>query len=81
MALTIMIHIQGEAEVILGEVEALPGPDALSLLVNNPRQRDGKDLKYLSQGVVTALWPMARVSFIEVMPSTEEEEIVSFVRE
>ncbi len=81
MALTILIHVQGEAEPILGEVEALPGLDALSLLVNNPRQRDGKDLKYLSQGVVTALWPMARISFIEVMPSMEEEEIVSFVRE
>jgi len=26
-------------------------------------------------------WPIAKISFMEVLPGTEEEEIISFVRE
>jgi hypothetical protein len=65
----------------VGEVEDLPAPGDLNLRVQNPRKRDGKDLHYLQNDVTTVIWPWNRVSFIEVLPSGAEDEIIGFVRE
>jgi hypothetical protein len=80
MAITIILHIQNE-EPVVGEIEELPGSTDNIISVNNPRRIDGKDLHYLSENVVHVVWPLHRVTFIEVMPSKEEEEIFGFVRE
>ncbi len=76
----IILHMLNEDPVVC-EVEELPQKNDTILLVHNPRRRDGKDLSYLEANVNTVIWPMARVSFIEVMPGSEDEKIVSFVRE
>lgn len=80
MAHNIILHIQGE-EPILGEVDELPDPSALMVMVNNPRKVDGKDLSYLADNVTTVYWPAFRINFIEILPTREEEEIIGFVRE
>ncbi len=80
MAYEVILHIHN-ADPVLGEVDELPGPRDTLLKVNNPRLRDGKDLHYLANNVVTVYWPVERLSFIEVLPSEAEERIVSFVRE
>ena len=80
MAYSIVLHIQGE-EAVVGEVDELPAAGALTITVTNPRKMDGKDLPYLSENVVTVIWPMFRLNFIEVLPTKEEEEIIGFVRE
>jgi hypothetical protein len=49
--------------------------------VRNPRRLDGKDIHYLAENVVTVIWPIDKLNFIEVLASEEEEEIISFVRE
>lgn len=77
---TILIHIQNE-DPVLGEVDELPSPGDTLLVVKNPRRRDGKDLHYLEPSVTTVLWPVVRMNFIEIMPSDQEEDIISFVRE
>ena len=77
---TLLLHIQNE-EPILGEVDALPSPADVTVIVKNPRRRDGKDVHYLDASVTTVMWPMSRINFIEVMPSGDEEEIISFIRE
>ncbi len=77
---TVLIHIQNE-DSILGEIDALPSPTDIILMVKNPRRRDGKDLHFLDSNVTTVIWPIARLSFIEIIPSEEEDEIISFVRE
>ncbi len=77
---TILIHMLNE-DPVLGEVEQLPGVTDTLICIKNPRRRDGKDLHYLEANVSTVIWPVARLNFIEVMPSGEEEEIISFVRE
>ncbi len=77
---TILIHIQNE-DPVLGEVDDLPGPGDLLLLLKNPRRKDGKDLHYLEQSVTTVIWPMTRVNFIEVMPNEQEDDIISHVRD
>lgn len=77
---TVLVHLLNE-DPVLGEMEALPGLSDTLILVKNPRRRDGKDLHYLEQNVSSVMWTVARVNFIEVIPSGEEEEIISFVRE
>jgi len=80
MAIPVLIHISGE-DPVRGEVEELPTPQDVIITVNNPRLRDGKDLRYLLENVVTVIYPMHRVMFIEILPSAEEEKIIGFVRE
>lgn len=80
MAYTVILHIAGETSVA-GEVEELPKPADSIIMVYNPRQRDGKDLHYLDQNVTKVIWPLAKVSFIEILESAEEEKIIGFVRE
>lgn len=80
MAYTVLIHITNEDPVV-GEVDELPTPADVSLRVQNPRKRDGKDLQYLQNDVTTVIWPWSRISFVEVLPSGAEDEIIGFVRE
>lgn len=77
---TILIHIQNEDPVV-GEVDELPKPTDVTVTLKNPRKRDGKDLNYIDPSVTTVIWPFTRINFIEIMPSEEEEEIITFVRE
>jgi hypothetical protein len=80
MPYTIIIHPTGE-EPIVGEVEELPKPTDLSIVINSPRKIDGKELHYLAESVLTVIWPINRLNFIEVLPTKAEEEIIGFVRE
>ena len=77
---TVLIHMLNE-DPILGEVDEIPAPGDTLILVKNPRRKDGKDIYFLDANVTSVLWPVFRVSFIEIMPSGEEEEIIGFVRE
>ncbi len=80
MSITIQIHISNE-EPVVAEVEALPGPTDNLLVAQNPRLRDGKDLRYLAANVTTMIIPLNRVLFIQILPSSEEERLVGFVRD
>ena len=80
MSHTVLIHVTGE-EAIMAEMDELPGPQDLNVVIENPRRRDGKDLHYILPEVTTVVWPMNRISFIEVMPTGIEEDVISFVRE
>ena len=80
MSYTLVIHVSGE-EAVVAEIDELPEPDATMITVKNPRRMDGKDLHYLDENVVTVIWPMSRINFIEILPTKEEEEIIGFVRE
>lgn len=80
MSYPVILHIAGEA-AIAGEVDELPKSTDTIITVMNPRQRDGKDLHYLENNVVKVIWPLVKIGLIEVLESTEEEKIVSFVRE
>jgi hypothetical protein len=80
MPISILLHLSGE-DPVLGEIEELPAPTDTSVSVNNPRRRDEKELPYLAETVVTVIWPMHRVNFIEILPSRDEEDLIGFVRE
>jgi hypothetical protein len=77
---SVIIHFLNE-DPIVGEIDALPTVVDTLVAVKNPRKKDGKDLPYLEPNVTQVIWPLARISFIEVMTSGAEEEIITFVRE
>jgi hypothetical protein len=77
---TVIIHIQNEDPVV-GEIDEMITSQDTLIVLKNPRRRDGKDLHYLEANVSTVVWPLSRVNFIEIMPSEQEEEIITFVRE
>jgi len=78
--ITIIVHINSE-EPVEGEVEELPDASANYILVSNPRLRDGKDLHYLAEEVTSMMIPWHRVNFVQIMPTGEAEEVMSFVRQ
>jgi len=80
MPYTVILHLPGEPSVI-GEVDELPKPSDMIVTVNGPRQKDGKDLHYLEPNVVQVIWPLHRITLIEVLESEDEERIIGFVRE
>ena len=80
MALSIIIHIS-DTDPILCEVEELPDPNHQIVTVTSPRRVDGKDLHYIAAGVTTVIFPVHRITFIEVVPREDDDQIIGFVRE
>ena len=80
MAQTVIIHLINE-DPVCGEVDQLPAAADTVITVHNPRRRDGKDVHYLSNDIITVIWPIHQVAFIEVTPGEGEERIITFVRE
>jgi hypothetical protein len=80
MTYTLLIHLEG-TDPIVADIDKLPDTHDQVIMVNNPRQRDGRDLANLMPEVQTVIYPWNRITFIEVMPTEEEEEIIGFIRE
>jgi hypothetical protein len=80
MAHTVVMHITNE-DPIVGEMDELPAASDTMVTVHNPRRRDGKDLHYLQSDVVTVIWPIYQIAFIELLPTQAEEKIIGHVRE
>jgi len=59
----------------------MPSPADVSVIIKNPRRLDGKDLHFLQENVITVIWPLERLNFIEIVSGEQEEQIIGFVRE
>ncbi|NJN79700.1 MAG: hypothetical protein HC797_04060 [Anaerolineales bacterium] len=66
---------------VAGEVDELPKATDNIIVVINPRTKDGKDLHYIDHSAVKVIWPLVKVSFIEVLGDSQDEKIIGFVRE
>jgi len=77
---TLVLHMQNEDPVV-GEVDEIPVKTDTLIILKNPRRRDGKDLPYLEENVNSVAWPVSRLTFIEILPGGDDEEIIGFVRE
>ena len=80
MAYHVILHVAGEVS-IAGEIEELPKPSDTLIVVSNPRTREGKDLHYIEPNVSKVIWPINKLTLIEVLEGEEEEKIIGFVRE
>ena len=77
---TVLIHVLNE-ESVVGEIECIPEPSDQVLIVSNVRLRDGREVSYLLPETDTVVYPWTRIHCVEILPSEEEEEIISFIRE
>lgn len=81
MAVTVIVHIQN-ADAIVAEIDEIPDPTATFIICTNPRARDGKPLIYIEREATRVLIPWHRISFVETMPSEEDQiEIETFFRD
>lgn len=80
MSITLLLHINNEDPIMI-EADHLPAPTDTIIVGRNPRLRDGKDLRNLAPNVTTVIWPLSRMIFIEIIPTDDEEKVISFVRE
>lgn len=80
MTITAIVHIANEEPVVC-ELEDMPGPQDQTVTLNNPRQRDGNELRYLEENVSRIVVPWHRINYIEVLPSADVEDVIGFVRE
>lgn len=80
MPYSVILHIAGESSVLC-EIDELPKPTDTIVTVSNPRMRDGKDIHYLEHNVVKVIWPINKLTLIEILESEEEESLIGFVRE
>ncbi|MCP4425212.1 MAG: hypothetical protein GY803_12015 [Chloroflexi bacterium] len=78
--LSIIVHIANE-DAIVCEVDNIPNPTDLFVHMQNPRRRDGKDVHYLDEEVTSMLVPWHRITFVQLLPSADTEEVIGFVRE
>lgn len=80
MAISLILHITGEDSIVV-DVEELPSPTDQFLLGLNPRYRDGKEVRSILPEVNQVIYPWWRITFIEVLPSQEDEEVYGFYRD
>jgi hypothetical protein len=81
MSITVIVHIMG-ADAIMAEIEEMPEERANFVLCTNPRARDGKPISYIEREATRILIPWHRISFLETLPSEEDQaEIESFFRD
>ena len=73
MALQVIIHVTNE-EAFVAEMEEMPPQGATYIVVANPRTRENKHLQWAVTGAVRFVFPLARVSFIEIMMSDQDRE-------
>jgi hypothetical protein len=73
---SILVHPSNE-EPFLAEVEELPTATDQVIFCMNPRRRDGRELHYVLPEVRTIIMPWHRINFVEILPTGEEEEIIS----
>ncbi len=81
MAITIIVHILN-ADPVVAEIDEMPDPSAAFLVCTNPRTRAGKNVSYIEREATRIIFPWHRISFVETMPSEEDQvEVETFFRD
>jgi hypothetical protein len=73
MAIQVIVHIVNE-EAFVAEMEEMPSQGATYIVIANPRTRENKHVQWALNGAVRFIFPIARISFIEVMMSEQDRE-------
>ncbi len=77
MAYTLYIHLIQDPPLLL-DVDDLPSATDTLIIGRNPRTRDGKDYQNILPEVTTVMFPISRISFIELMPDQETDTLLPF---
>jgi len=68
---SILVHIANQEPIKL-DVEELPKPSDNCIIGKNPRDRSDRELSQIDEGVTTVIYPWHRISYIQVLPSGED---------
>jgi hypothetical protein len=71
--ITVLVHVANSESVKL-DMDELPGAGDALIIGKNPRERNDKEATWIEEGVTTIMFPVWRVTLIEVLPREEEEE-------
>jgi hypothetical protein len=75
-----VVHLLNEDPVV-AELEKMPEPSDTLVVLASPRRKDGKPIQYLSEDVTTVIFPMHRISSIEILSEGgAAEEDITFYR-
>lgn len=82
MAQRVILHLADE-DPIVAELERVPDPGDTYVRVLDPRREDGKPIHYLKEASAAVLFPMHRLSSIEILAEemAKEEEITFYRQE
>ena len=80
MTFRIQVHITNDDPVVM-DVDDLPQPTDNFVMGMNPQRRDGKDVSYINREVNQIIFPVWRINFIQVLPTEDEDDVLTFVRE
>lgn len=80
MALQVLVHLNNE-EPFAADMEDMPPPGATYVMLSNPRTKEGRHVTWVSPGAFRFMFPLSRISFIEIMMSAQEKDIEPFYRE
>ncbi|HJX39337.1 MAG TPA: hypothetical protein VJ714_12085 [Anaerolineae bacterium] len=81
MAQRVIVHLADE-DPIVAEIERIPDPGDSYIRVIDPRREDGKPVQYLKEGSAAVIFPMHRISSIEILTEgMAKEEEITFFRE
>jgi hypothetical protein len=81
MAIRVVVHINNE-EAFIADLDALPDQNATYIYVKNPRTRDNKQVPWSTERLRAAMFPMARITYIEeVVTQADEREVERFYRD
>ena len=70
--ITLLVHINN-AEPVKIDVEELPRATDNAVIGKNPREKTDKEVTWIEEGVATVMFPWWRITFIEVLPSADDE--------
>jgi hypothetical protein len=77
VSITVIVHVQG-GDAMVGEIEEMPDPRSNYVTLTNVRTRDGKPIVYIERDATRVIFPWHRISFLETLPSEEDQEEVEF---
>lgn len=80
MAIQVIVHLNNE-EPFAADMEELPPPGATYVILTNPRTREGKHVQWVTAGAFRFMYPLSRISFIEIMMSAQDKDIEPFYRD
>ena len=70
--ISLLLHIANQDPVKV-DVDEMPDPQDVIIVGKNPRERSDKEVTWLDDGVIVVIFPVARINFIQVLPSPEDE--------
>lgn len=81
MAHRVILHLVNE-DPIVADLERMPDPGDSHITVLDPHREDGKPIPYLRDTSTAVIFPMHRISSIEIFGEEgAREEEVTFYRE